>query len=84
MTTKDWFNKAVNERPPYNLGGWSKSQSAIVRRRRALSSRPKSWSLREKYLSAGRALQSLANVTKDKSTHLKAKSEANYFFGRLK
>ena len=29
-----WFNKAVNEKPPYNLGGWSKSQSTRSEERR--------------------------------------------------
>ena len=38
---KKWFEKAVAEKPPYTLGGWKKTQSNEVRRRNALSSRPK-------------------------------------------
>lgn len=84
MASKKWFNKAVNKRPPYNLGGWSKSQSVSTRRRNALTSRPKSWSLNRRRRSAGQALQSLSNVTKDKRTKVAAKRDANYFFGMLK
>jgi hypothetical protein len=81
---KKWYKKAIMKKPPYNLGGWSKSQSATTRRRNALSSRPKSWSLKRKRLSAGRGLIALSNVTKDKPTKMKAKQDANYFFRMLK
>jgi len=84
MKSKNWYKKAVNERPPYNLGGWTKSMSAKLRRLKALNSRPKSLSLKHRYLSAGRALQALANVTKDRTTKLRAKEDANYFFRKLK
>ncbi len=84
MINKKWYKTAVNEKPPYNLGGWKKSESKEIRRREALKSRSKVLTPKHRYLSAGRALQALANVTKDKSTHLKAKSDADYFFGRLK
>ena len=80
---KEWFKKAVNARPPNNLGGWNKSQSTVTRRRLALESRPKNWSLHRRRLSAGRALQALANVTKDKRTAELAKRDANYFFRNL-
>ena len=42
-----------------------KSQPARIRRRKVLSSRPKLWSLKKRYLSAGRALQALVNVTRN-------------------
>lgn len=77
---KKWFNKAVNVKPPYSLGGWQKNQSADTRRRHALGSRPKNWQLDHKRLSAARALQALANVTKDYQTKLKARQDARYFF----
>jgi len=77
-----WFKKAVREKPPYNLGGWKKNQSARTRRRIALNSRPKNWTLKRKYLSAGRALQSLANVTKDRRTKVIARMDARYFFAK--
>ena len=84
MTKKKWFQKAVKDKPPYTLGGWSKSKTASTRRRLALSSRPKNWTLKHRKLSAGRALQALANVTKDKSTKAKAQSDAKYFYRRRK
>ncbi len=82
--SKKWFKRAVNKAPPYNLGGWKKNQSNSTRRRNALSSRPKSWSLRRKRRSTGQALISLSNVTKDKSTKNKARQDAHYFFRMLK
>jgi len=81
---KNWFKKAVRKKRPYSLGGWKKSQDADVRRRYALSSRPKNWTREHRYRSAGRALQALANVTKDEVTKKKAKADANYFFRKLK
>ena len=81
---KNWYKKAVNEKPPYTLGGWSKNQSSITRRRNALNSRPKNWSLNKRRLSAGRALQALANVTKDGQTKKVAQRDAHYFFKLLK
>ena len=84
MRKKKWFQEAVKKKPPYNLGGWSKRKSTEARRRSALLSRPKSWSLRTRYRSAGRALQALANVTKDKETKKKALLDARYFFSKLK
>lgn len=77
---KKWFKKAVMKRPPYNLGGWSKSQSADTRRAHAIASRPKNWSLHNRRLSAARALQALANVTRDKQTKKIARLDARYFF----
>lgn len=77
-------SKAVNAKPPYNLGGWQKTKSASSRRRCALGSRPSSWSLGHKRLSAGRALVALSNVTKDKPTKEKARVDAAYFFRKLK
>ena len=84
MTKRKWFRKAVMKRPPYTLGGWSKRLDASSRRRRALMSRPRSWSLRTRYRSAGRALIALANVTKDAETRRKARADARYFFSKLK
>lgn len=81
---KKWFQKAVMDKPPYSLGGWSKSQSTDVRRRHALESRPKNWTLNHRRLSAARALQALANVTKDSQTKLKAGQDARYFFALAK
>jgi len=81
MVKEKWFKKAVMKKAPYSLGGWSKRLSASTRRSYALASRPKNWSLKKRRLSAGRALQALANVTKDKRTKELAGLDARYFFG---
>lgn len=79
-----WFQKAIRAKPPYTLGGWKKTKGASSRRRAALGSRPKSWSLKKRRLSAGRALLALANVTRDGATKKRAKVDAAYFFRKLK
>jgi len=76
----NWFRKAVKARPPYSLGGWTKSKPASSRQKAAISSRPKSWSLKRRRLSAGRALTALANVTRDRATRKKARVDARHFF----
>ena len=82
MTTK-WFKKAVDDKPPYTLGGWKTTQTATTRRRLALSSRPRNWTKKHRYRSAAQALQALANVTRDKKTKLKATADAKYFRRRM-
>ena len=37
----------------------------------------------DRYISAGRALQELANVTKDEGTRKAASSDAEYFFRKV-
>lgn len=54
--------------------GWRKDDSETKRRRVALRKRNGS------YLKTARALQALANVTQDKETKRKARSDARYFF----
>lgn len=81
---KKWFKKAVREKPPYSLGGWKKTDSAETRRRKAIASRPKHWTLNNRRLSAGRALIALSNVTRDRETREKARADARYFFSKLK
>ena len=81
---RKWFQEAVRKGATRNLDGWSKKMSASRRRRLALQSRPDHWPRRKQYLSAGRALQALANVTKDRETKRKAKADAKYFFNKLK
>ena len=84
MKEKKWFKNAVEKRPPYNLGGWKKSQKPVTRRRLALGSRPKSWTLYNRYLSAARALQALANVTRDEGTKTAARADSRYFYDKAK
>lgn len=81
---KKWFKKAVQKGATRNLDGWSKDMSASRRRWRAIRSRPNQWSARKKNVSAGRALQALSNVTKDRATKKKAKADADYFFRKAK
>lgn len=79
-----WFQKAVRKGRTKNLNGWSKKQTANVRRQRALGSRPSNYPKRKRLVSAGRALQALANVTQDRATKKIAKSDAEYFFRKAK
>lgn len=67
---RQWFEVGKS------LGGWVKNATARARRMRALRSR------HGNFLRAGRALQALANVTKDKATKVKAKADANYMFAK--
>jgi hypothetical protein len=85
MTSKKkWFKEVVESKPPYDLGGWSKTQRRSTRRLHALSSRPLNWTRDHRYLSAGRALQALANVTQDKITQQRALSDVKFFFTKAK
>jgi len=84
MAKRKWFQAAIEARPPYTLGGWSKRLKASTRRAKALRSRPKNWSLDKRYLSAARALQALANVTRDPATKRAAEADAKYFFAKAR
>ena len=75
--TKRWYK-------PKTHSGWKKNQSPTTRRSKLLSSTKKSTSMHKRYVSAGRKIQALANVTKDKSTESKARVDANYFFKKAK
>lgn len=75
---KKWFQQAMGK-SSFTLSGWKKTQSASVRRKIALGSRPKNWSMEKRFISISRALQSLANVTKDKITKKIAKQDSEYF-----
>jgi hypothetical protein len=83
MYKKKWFKKGVMKKAPYKLG-WKKTQVMSTRRRMALESRPSNWTMKHRYKSAGQALMSLANVTKDKQTKYLAKRDAHYFYKKLK
>lgn len=84
MATKKWFRKAVLAKKPNTLGGWSTKLKAATRRRLALASRPKNWKLHKRRLSASRALQALANITKHKATKREALADARYFRNKLR
>jgi hypothetical protein len=73
---KKWFKPAVEAGLTSNLGGWSKDMPQDERLERAyLSRRPKSLSEDKKLLSVQRALQALANVTRDRETRAAARSD---------
>jgi hypothetical protein len=83
-SVNEWYEKAVQEKPPYSLQGWSKNKKSVTRRKLALASRPKNWTQEHRLRSAGQALQALANVTQDKETKKAASADAKYFFQKLK
>ena len=64
--------------------GWKKSQKTSTRRSKMLASTDKRLSMHDRYVQAGRKLNQLANVTTDKPTEKKARSDANYFFRKAK
>ena len=76
MSSK-WFH-------PKKHTGWDKDQSPTTRRRKLMASTPKSMSMRKRHVQAGRRANALANVTTDKATATKARSDANYFFNLAK
>lgn len=78
-----WFQKAIGK-STFTLSGWKKTQKASIRRKIALSSRPKDWPMKKRVISVSRALQSLANVTKDKVTKIRAKQDSEYFLKKYR
>ena len=58
--------------------GWKKTQSPAYRRRLALKAH------KGDLLATARALQALANVTRDPATKAKARADARYFFARYR
>jgi hypothetical protein len=79
MPSRNWFKKAVMDKPPYTTG-WHKNMSQEQRLRASLASRPKSWTLQRKRLSSARALIALSNVSTDSATRMKARADARLLF----
>jgi hypothetical protein len=77
MRTKKWFN-------PQSHSGWSKTQSPMTRRAKLLASTDHRSSMHDRYVEAGRKSMSLSNVTKDKTTSIRARADATYFFRKAK
>jgi len=77
MTKEKWFN-------PQSHSGWKETQGAEVRRRKVLSSVPKSKSKHSRYLSAARKIGALCNVTQDPGTKKKACADAQYFYRKAR
>lgn len=65
---KKWFH------PKADLGGWTKDLTTEERRELALESHERD------PLATARALQALANVTRDKETRKVAEADARFFF----
>jgi hypothetical protein len=74
---KKWFH-------PLKTRGWSKSQSPETRRRNLLASTDKRKTRHDRDLEAARATGSLANVTQDPQTKMKAQSDADYFYEKAR
>lgn len=64
--------------------GWKKTQKPATRRRKVLAATDKRMSLHDRYVSAGRMMNQLSNVTTDRPTERKARADANYFFRRAR
>ena len=67
---------------PKKHTGWKKSQADSTRRMKLLSASSKAKTSRNRYLEAGRRANALANVTRDKKTEKKARSDAKYFYAK--
>ena len=76
MTKEKWFN-------PKKHTGWRKEQKASTRRSKLLRATDKRKTMHNRYREAGRKAQALANVTADKETEKKSKTDADYFFNKL-
>ena len=67
---------------PRRHSGWHKEQKATTRRRKLLVATDHRLSTRKRYLQAARMIGGLANVTRDVKTAEKAKTDADYFYGK--
>jgi len=67
---------------PEKETGWKKTQKPATRRRKLMAATDKRRSRHDQYVEAGRMINALANVTKDRETERKARSDAVYFFKR--
>ena len=77
MRKKLWFS-------PKTHSGWSKTDAPVTRRRKLLASVPRNWTMHRRYVTAGKKAQALSNVSQDKVTSMRAKTDANYFFRKAR
>ena len=79
MSGDKWFKPKVHT-------GWRQTQSAATRRRKLLASTDKKMPMRSRYLLAGKRIQALSNVNirRNEKTSNIAKSDAKYFFKKLR
>jgi hypothetical protein len=66
--------KVVKWYKPKVHSGWTKNATPIARRRKVYASHKKN------YLSSGRSMLALSNVSQDLKTSRLARQDANYFF----
>lgn len=81
-SSQKWFKEAVEAKPPYTISSWTASSPAKKRRRACMLSCPDNWTTKHKYRRCARALQALANVTKDRKTAAAARPDSQYFWDR--
>lgn len=73
MQRERWYD-------PQKHTGWRKSQAPNTRRSKLMASTDRRMTMHNRHLQAGRRAQALANVTKDKETERKARSDAKHFY----
>lgn len=69
---------------PKHHTGWRKDQSSETRRGQLMSTTDHRKSRDSRYLQAGRRANALANVTRDRVTERKARSDSRYFYSRAR
>jgi len=69
---------------PKHHTDWRKSQAPETRRNNLMRTTDHRLSRDSRYLQAGRRANALANVTQDRETERKARSDARYFYGRAR
>ena len=69
---------------PKHHTGWRKDQNQDTRRRQLMSTTDHRLNRDSRYLQAGRRANALANVTRDRVTERKARSDARYFYGKAR
>ena len=74
---KKWFK-------PKEHTGWNKDMSSAKRRALLLKFTDKSKSMKQRYLTAFKKINALANVTRDRKTKTEARKDAEYFRKKLK
>jgi len=64
--------------------GWKKDNKASTRRWHLIRSTDKRKTMYHRYVTAGKRIQALANVTTDADTSLLANRDADYFFEKAR
>lgn len=83
MTGKKWFKAGVEKRQPNTLN-WHKDMPRERRLNRAYASCPKNWTHAHKLRRVISALVAIHNVTRDRETKIKTKSDQVHVSWMLK